>query len=136
LISLKHPLLSILASNRNRRDQTSPSEWLVLGQFECGSPKMGLAGSAKERILSTMTEEQRKADDEPAGWLIRLTFDGNPPLQQFFQVYISDRFEATKLIKAQYASANDLCEAVKPLNSREFTGQEMKLGEIKQRQGV
>jgi hypothetical protein len=67
--------------------------------------------------------------DRPGGWLVRVTTPGNSPIERYFKVYVLDQARA---VRSVLITAGEMAEVVKQLNVHEFTGDNMRPGDVKQ----
>jgi hypothetical protein len=68
--------------------------------------------------------------NKPAGWLVEEETRGNPPLKRYFKVYERDEEKAVELARAYGATGK--ARAVKRLSVHEFTGSDMRPGDVKE----
>ena len=67
--------------------------------------------------------------NKPGGWLLEETTSGSD-LRRYFKVYELDKEQAIEL--ARVYGATGAVKAVKELNVHEFTGDDMRPGDVKQ----
>jgi hypothetical protein len=67
--------------------------------------------------------------NRPGGWLVEETIRGGS-LKRYFKVYELDEEKAVELARAYGAASN--AKAVKKLNIRELSGDDMRPGDVKQ----
>jgi hypothetical protein len=64
---------------------------------------------------------------------MEVTTPGNPPLIRHYKVYELNHVRATELVGAHAGlGPNEICEPVRELNVHEFTGDNMRPGDVKQ----
>jgi hypothetical protein len=72
----------------------------------------------------------------PAGWNVRVTtfdFEGKPGIQRNFFAYEPDKARALELVRKRVpVREGEQAEAVAEVAANEFTGQNMRPGDVKQ----
>ena len=86
-----------------------------------------LAREVEARILADMADV--RDINRPGGWLMEVTTPGNPPRIRHYKAL--DQARATRLVSAGLGP-NEICEPVRQLNMHEFTGDDMRPGDVKQ----
>ena len=68
-----------------------------------------------------------------AGWNVRVTIPGEPPIIRYYLVYEPDKSVAVGLVKRKVPVAeSETAEAVAEIALNKFVGQNMRPGDVKQ----